>query len=370
MSDQTSNAVVAVALGSAVAVVLLLPVAAVVYRRVGRLRAADLLLLFAAVVYAVSLWSYTLLPTPSAGDYTCARTELDPLAVWDRIDRSGGVLALVGDVTFLQLALNVLLFAPLGYFVRRVLRRGVLTATALGLGVSALVEATQLTGLWGIYDCAYRAFDVADLIANTVGAAVGSLASVLVVDRDAVRAPRPARVTLGRRLTGMASDLLFVVLAGSVVALALRAREAWTSGDPAPFLAGLTGGEAREWLPWLVPLVLEAASVLMTGRTVGERVVAVRPVARRRWLAPFSRIVKLAAGVGGLFALVAVQAWWGYPALVGFVALTVLAAARTEEHRGLSHALAGMELRVERHDEAPVAREVDVDSDEHLTPGA
>lgn len=41
------------------------------------------------------------------------------------------------------------------------------------------VELTQLTGLRGLYACAYRQFNVDDLILNALGAAVG-----LLVGRD------------------------------------------------------------------------------------------------------------------------------------------------------------------------------------------
>ena len=42
-----------------------------------------------------------------------------------------------------------------------------------GFGLSLTVELTQLTGLWGLYPCPYRQFDVDDLILNTTGVALG-----------------------------------------------------------------------------------------------------------------------------------------------------------------------------------------------------
>lgn len=47
------------------------------------------------------------------------------------------------------------------------------TAVLLGFGLSLTVELTQLTGIWGIYPCAYRKFDIDDLILNTLGVAIG-----------------------------------------------------------------------------------------------------------------------------------------------------------------------------------------------------
>ena len=107
-----------------------------------------------------------------ASDETLAalRAEAAAAGLWLLVGSLGlirlpddGPAALLRDLAFLQIALNVLLFVPLGYFVRVVLHRGVLVATALGLGVSLLIEVTQRTGVWNLYDCAYRLFDVDDL---------------------------------------------------------------------------------------------------------------------------------------------------------------------------------------------------------------
>ncbi|WP_454115939.1 VanZ family protein [Microbacterium aurum] len=57
----------------------------------------------------------------------------------------------------LQLALNVLLFVPLGFFIRVLGGRGVVVALLAGLGVSLVIETTQLTGVWGLYPSARTA---------------------------------------------------------------------------------------------------------------------------------------------------------------------------------------------------------------------
>ncbi|MBS44624.1 MAG: hypothetical protein CMH83_15955 [Nocardioides sp.] len=341
--DQVTNAVVALALGSGLAVLLLLPVAWVQYRRLGRLGPVDLGVLLAAAVYGLALWTYTLLPTP-VDDYACLGARLDPRVALDRATAGTGEggLSLLTQPGFLQVALNVALFVPLGFFVRRVLRRGVLVAAVLGLATSLAIETTQLTGVWGLFPCAYRLFDTADLVVNTAGAVVGSLASVLVLGRRPDPGPDrlPRRVTLGRRLMGMACDLLFLVLASSAVGLLWRAWELWLTGTPERFV----DEETQARLQWIGPLAIEVLWVLIAGRTVGEHVVAVRAVPRRRRLAPLSRLVKLATGVGGLFGLLLVREWWGFLALATYALLTLLVAWRSTGHRGLSHVLAGMDL--------------------------
>ena len=56
-------------------------------------------------------------------------------------------------------------------------------------------------------------------------------------------------------------------------------------------------------LQWGVPFAVEAVLVLGFGRTVGEWVVSLHTVPRRRRLLLPGRLVKLAVGVGPVFVL-------------------------------------------------------------------
>ena len=343
MSDQATNALIAIALGSVLAVVLLIPVAAVQYRLDGRLGPKDLAILLTAAVYALALWTYTLLPMPAEDTYRCQGTQLRLFGSLGLIRLpDDGPAALLRDPAFLQIALNVLLFVPLGYFVRVVLHRGVLVATALGLGVSLLIEVTQRTGVWNLYDCAYRFFDVDDLWVNTLGATVGSLVSLLLVRRKRPDVVLPTTISLGRRLMGFVCDVLFVAMLGAASALAYRAWHLYLQDRP---LATLDL-DAQSLLQWSVPFVAEALMVLIGGRTVGELVVSTRAVARRpAWTVP-SRVVKLATGIGPVFLLAPLDPRLAGGLLAAYAVLTVVVAWRTGNHRGLSHVLAGMDLRI------------------------
>jgi glycopeptide antibiotics resistance protein len=75
-------------------------------------------------------------------------------------------------VTFLQVALNVLLLVPLGMLLAYRYKRSFGITVLAGQGVSLLIEVTQGTGVFGIFDCPYRLADIDDLIANTTGAAL------------------------------------------------------------------------------------------------------------------------------------------------------------------------------------------------------
>lgn len=346
MSDQVMNGVIATALGSVVAVVLLLPVAAVEYRRDGRLGPRDLLTLLAVAVYALALWTYTLLPMPVDGDFACVGRQTTPFdtigaIAWGDAGSRVGLSALVRDPAFLQVALNVLLFVPLGYFVRRILRRGVVVATVLGFAVSLLIETTQTTGVWGLYDCAYRLLDVDDLILNTLGATVGSLVAAIFIRRTRPEVVWPTSITFGRRMIGMVCDVLFVVLTGAALVVAYRAFQLYVVGVELEDLRA----QPQRLLQWGVPALVEAAAVLLGGRTVGEWAVSIRAVARRR-PALLGRVLKLLTGVGPLIALMATPQAWSGPALLLFGIVSVAAAAGGREHRGLSHTVAGMDLEI------------------------
>ena len=109
---------------------------------------------------------YTLLPLPDPDAIRCAGVNVDVTVLADEVSaavaRRGGAAAT--DPAVAQLLLNVLLFVPLGFFIRVLGGRGVATALAVGLALSGIIELTQFTGVWGLYPCAYRVFDVGDLL--------------------------------------------------------------------------------------------------------------------------------------------------------------------------------------------------------------
>jgi glycopeptide antibiotics resistance protein len=284
---------------------------------------------------------------PADDDYVCVGRQTVPFDTmraidWGDLGSRAGLSALVHDAAFLQVALNVLLFVPLGWYVRRIARRGVVVATLLGFGISLLIETTQATGVWHLYDCAYRLFDVDDLMINTLGAALGSLVSAIFIRRKRPEVVWPSAITLGRRLVGMVCDVLFVVLLGSALSVAWRAVQLYVVEVPFEDLPTTP----ERLLQWGVPGLIEAAAVLLGGRTVGEWVVAVRTV-RRRGPVPLARLVKLATGVGPMIVLLAVPGTWTGSALLLFVVVTVIAAIpRAGGHRGLAHAAAGLDLEI------------------------
>lgn len=171
----------AIFLGGVVAFLAFVPFVAVSYRRRGRLSFGRTLLWAGAAVYFWAIWTYTLVPMPDSDAYRCAGRNLRPFQFVDEIRDAVAVSGrYLTDPVVLQVALNVLLFVPLGFFLRVLGGRGIVVAGLVGLAISGIIETTQLTGVWGVFPCAYRVFDVDDLIANTSGALLGSLVAFAV----------------------------------------------------------------------------------------------------------------------------------------------------------------------------------------------
>ena len=344
--DELRPAVIAILLGAGFAVLLFVPFVALSYRRRGGLTAWRVLGWLALLVYLFAVMAYTLVPFPDSDDFTCRAAILNPLAdvrdVLRYADRGDGV---VQNPAVQQLALNVALFVPWGFLLRAMFRRGILIATISGFGLSLLVETTQLTGVWGLYPCAYRFFDVGDLITNTTGAALGSAAAAIVLLRRRpaeIDPARPRPVTAARRLTGMTVDWLFVVLAtGSVsTAVNLAVVLAGESVDAIDSAAVDLGSTAAAF-------VAELVVVLASGSTIGEHCVLLRGVDERMPRLT-GRGIRFLAGIGGYLLLSSLAAWG--PAGFGvlppvFLVLSAVFVFTTRGRRGLASLAGGMGLR-------------------------
>jgi len=338
MGNEFYSGAVAIGIGFAVGIVLFVPFVALSYRRRGRLTLGRFLLWAAALVYFWAIWTYTLLPLPDSQNYVCAGINLD---VWAFVDDLRAARSLT-DFAVLQLALNVLLFLPLGFFLRVLGGRGILVAFVTGLLVSLTIETTQLTGAWGIFPCAYRVFDVDDMLTNTVGAVLGSLLALIVPRRlwgsrigDAGSRPHP--VTRSRRLLAMFCDLLGSGLVAYGTAIAVQVFLEYVARDHA---AVLDGGAGRFALN-AVPIAAWAAVVLATGRTPGDLAVELRyrggPLP-----AALARPLRFLGGIGGYLLLGLLPGPWSAVQFV-FVAASLVLVFTTRRGRGLPGLVSGQQ---------------------------
>lgn len=323
-------AIIALFCGLVLAVLLLVPFVFRSYRRRGELGFWFTMLAFGALVYTIALVAYTTLPIPPVDAAWCSRyaahPQLRPFQFVDDIRQYHTSLA--RNPAVLQVLFNMALFVPLGAFVAR--WRGPVVAIVAGFCTSLLIEITQGTGNWFLFPCAYRLFDVDDLMANTVGAAFGVLLAPLVrrLDRTELPADAPRPVTTGRRLVGMVVDLIAVWLLGSVLVVAAN-----VVATPSTWTNTVLG----TWLP--ATLLLALPSLRTTHATLGQRAVRLR---RNGSIGQV--VLALLFGGFGYWVLLGLGQHTPVTGTLAFVMLLCsgVMAWRPRSHRGLSGVLSGL----------------------------
>jgi glycopeptide antibiotics resistance protein len=186
MSSHALPPLVAPVIVVVVMAALLIPTLALLTGRSRRIPRRQALLGIAVLVYSIAMLAYVLVPVPRNPATFCERHHIEPnLVPFAFSDGAGSA--------FLQLGLNILLFVPLGALLYNPRRNSFVTVTLVGFGLSLLIELTQLTGVWFVFPCAYRHFDVDDVLFNTVGAALG----VVVASGVHRRRGRPGSTRIG-----------------------------------------------------------------------------------------------------------------------------------------------------------------------------
>jgi len=152
--------------------------------------------MFSFIFYLLSALCLVLLPFPSTRD-TCSLQSPDTVHtnlrlfqfVEDILKDSGVVLsnpstwlAITKQQAFYQAFFNFLLLMPFGVYLRYFLqeRRYWKRAFIISFLLTLFYEITQRTGIYGIFNCAYRIFDVDDLLLNSVGALLGFFLAPIV----------------------------------------------------------------------------------------------------------------------------------------------------------------------------------------------
>ena len=150
------------------------------------------------VLTSLFFLALTQYPFPDPSTLACPAPRTEPLlipfrfvgAAWSRWARRGLDPSWVMDVTVMAAAMNLVLCAAIGAALARHAARA-RAALLFGAALSLGVELTQLTGLWGLYPCAYRQFDVDDLILNVAGVLIGFLAARRLGRRSGGTGPMP-----------------------------------------------------------------------------------------------------------------------------------------------------------------------------------
>lgn len=363
MSDYPTLAALGITVGTGCFLAILVPLLIAQYWRYGRLSPTRLLGTAAASVYLCSLIAFTLFPLPMVAEACGLRTgpilQAIPFGFVADIAEEAAKTSLPSALTSfvtVQAALNVVLFVPFGILARGMTHRGIALTTAAGFGLSLLVEATQYTGVWGLYPCGFRVADVDDLMTNTAGALIGALLAPLVVGwirpAAALRTAPPPAVSAPRRLLGMALDWFAFTTVAVIATVVLMGMKVLLPGQDTTSATASTGIEHGLAALAATVLVLAVPALVGSGASIGQRMVGIAPV----WAggcAPLSRRLLRAGTVGGVYAagrvVPALLDGWPLlpgmiPALSTLVVLVAVISALVGDHRGLSGWVSGARM--------------------------
>ena len=196
MSTYTQSILIAFFITIILSFVLVIPWLIYTYRKYSYLSMSKTIIMFSFIFYFLSALCLVLLPFPSTRD-TCSLQSPDTVHtnlrlfqfVEDILKDSGVVLtnpstwlAITKQQAFYQAFFNFLLLMPFGVYLRYFLqeRRYWKRAFIISFLLTLFYEITQRTGIYGIFNCAYRIFDVDDLLLNSVGALLGFFLAPIV----------------------------------------------------------------------------------------------------------------------------------------------------------------------------------------------
>lgn len=181
LSSFTPSFLIALLLWPFAALALTVPILILQYRHYNRLYALRAVGVYLFIFYVIGLVCFTLYPMPTDAVEFCRTYHLTPqlTSLQSIMDiKTDGMRAV------LQVVMNVLFFVPLGVFLRVLWRVRIWKAIVLSFVASLCIETAQLTGVFGLYPCSYRLFDIDDLLVNTLGGVMGYVFGMLIPRRE------------------------------------------------------------------------------------------------------------------------------------------------------------------------------------------
>ncbi len=207
------------------AILILVPLSVRHYQQYGRLAGWRTTVVYAFVFFLICAYCLIMLPLPEiTPDFCRVYSEVTPIySPFEFLGRVGNEARVVGIINaltsfeFLEVFFNFLLLFPLGFFLRYLFQFRFRTVLLISFLVSLSFEITQLTGIYGLYPCAYRVFSVDDLLLNTSGSLLGYAVMPLFaflpkVDRSALLVEDDDYVSVFRRGIAFILDYFFLNL--------------------------------------------------------------------------------------------------------------------------------------------------------------
>lgn len=222
----------AIAVFPLLAVIFTFPYMIYQYRRYGSIPLFRSVITYSFVLYLLCMYFLVILPLPSISEvagYTGPQTQLVPFQFLRdflrettfRISSPGTWISALTQNCFLQVIFNILLFLPLGIYLRYYFRCSWKKVLLVSFSLSLFFELTQLSGLYGIYPRGYRLFDVDDLMLNTSGGMLGYISSAIFMKLlpsrerlDKIAYEKGLHVSFCRRLAAFTLDWVILACIG------------------------------------------------------------------------------------------------------------------------------------------------------------
>lgn len=154
------------------------------YHKYGSIHSWRTVVIYSFILYMMSAYFLVILPLPSQ-EYVSSlhrrAYNLQPFLVFQKIFTNTGLdlsdfstyFPTLKNAVVYEAIFNVFLTVPFGVYLHYYFKCSFFKTFLFSFGLTLFFELTQLTGLYFIYPCSYRVFDVDDLILNTLGGCIG-----------------------------------------------------------------------------------------------------------------------------------------------------------------------------------------------------
>lgn len=198
------------------------------YHKYGSVLSMRILVVYSFILYIICMFFLVILPLPSRSEVaSMTGRHMQPVPfnfIRDILKEAhitpgepASYLSLFHNKALFQVLFNIVMTIPLGVYLRYYFRFSLKKTILFSFLLSLFFELTQLTGLYFYYPRNYRLFDTDDLMANTLGGAVGYfLLSPFVkvlpnrAQIDSMSYKRGQKVSLMRRFTSLFLDFLCI----------------------------------------------------------------------------------------------------------------------------------------------------------------
>ncbi|WP_197233970.1 VanZ family protein [Bacillus cereus] len=157
------------------------------YKKYGYIHYFHTYMVYSLLLYCISAYCLVIFPLPTTFN-TCSIQKLGmqhyslvPFTFFTDFLKETNVIwdspityiNMFKERGFIQVVCNMMLLLPLGIYLRYYFCYKILQTLLIISSVSLFFEITQLTGVYGLYNCSYRLFDIDNIILNTIEGIVG-----------------------------------------------------------------------------------------------------------------------------------------------------------------------------------------------------